>query len=100
MKTIVKNSAIHGKGLFAKEHIKEDELIGTFECRPTKDNGIYVLWIEEDQGEFKPYQVVNDMKFANHGPNPNSELYETQLYASRSILPHEEITFHYGNDWD
>lgn len=98
-KVIVKNSGIHGKGLFSTEAIKKDELIGVFECTPTTADGIHVLWIEEE-GVLNPFTVSNDMKYANHSDNANSGLYLKELYAERDIEVGEEITFHYGEEWD
>ena len=39
----VKESGIHGKGLFAKKTIKEDAIISELKGKPASDNEPYVL---------------------------------------------------------
>lgn len=99
MKTIVKESYIHGKGLFSATEIEKGEHIGTFKGIPAKRNNKYILWLEEEKGLI-PYRILNEMKYANHSTNPNAELEGLHMYATQRIVPGEEITFHYGSDWD
>jgi len=99
MKTTVKNSSIHGRGLFSAIGISVGELIGTFEGIPAKRNNKYILWLEEEEN-LVPYRILNKMKYANHSTDPNGELDGLDMFATKSILPGEEITFHYGSDWD
>ncbi|TDJ09120.1 MAG: SET domain-containing protein [Deltaproteobacteria bacterium] len=99
MKTIVKNSSIHGRGLFSATEIKKGEHIGTFKGIPAKRNNKYILWLEKEK-ELVPYRIMNKMKYANHSEAPNAELDGLQMFATQKIVPGEEITFHYGSDWD
>lgn len=90
-------SKIHGKGLFALKRIKKGDLIGTFKGKSAKRDGTYVLWlVDEDTGEESGYRIVNDMRFVNHSKPGNSELFEFDLYATKSIKPDEEILMDYG----
>ncbi len=95
----VGESRIHGKGLFAARHIQKDTLIGVFEGPITDQDGIHVLWVHEDTGRTYGVLTQNDMKYANHSSRPNAELNGEEMYATRAIKPHEEITFDYGDDW-
>ena len=95
----VKESDIHGKGLFARKEIKQGDIIGEIEGRPAKKNGPYVLWID-DENE-KGIKVENVFKFINHNPEPNAVYYDDlTVVALRDIEVGEEITHHYGETWE
>lgn len=95
----VKESLIHGKGLFAKTSIKEGEIIGEIEGKPAKKDGPYVLWIDEEN--YKGIKVKNIFKFINHDDQPNACYYDDlTVVALRDIEPGEEITHHYGESWE
>ena len=95
----VKESNIHGKGLFAKKSIKEGAIIGEIEGLPAKKDGPYVLWLDED--EYKAIEVQNVFKFINHNSKPNACYYDDlTVVALRDIEAGEEITHHYGDTWD
>jgi SET domain-containing protein len=36
----------------------------------------------------------------NHSSRPNTEFVGVNLYALRDIQAGEELTFHYGEDWE
>lgn len=92
----VGESKIHGRGLFASRDIKKGELIGEFACKPSKNDGAHVLWIEEDQG----YQVIDDFKYINHDNKANAAYYDDfTVMAIKKIKKDEEITHYYGEDW-
>jgi hypothetical protein len=94
-KIYVKNSGIHGKGLFARCYIKKDETIGIIEYKPAAEDGPYVLWVEE-QGVL----VEGDLKYINHSDKPNACYYEDlHVVAVKNIKKGEEITHNYGDDW-
>jgi len=44
---LVKQSPIHGKGLFANTDINEGETIGALTYKPTQKDGPYVLWVNK-----------------------------------------------------
>jgi len=97
----VAESPIHGKGLFARIDIPIDTWIGTYEGPATKTDGMHVLWLyDEETGDWEGIDGKNEMRFLNHSPKPNAEWWDNELYSIRDIGKGEEITFHYGEDWD
>lgn len=94
----VKDSAVHGKGLFAKVAIKKDTVIGQLEGKSVKKDGPHVLWMNEGQDLF---QVHNDLKFINHNKKPNVAYYDDYtVVALKSIKAGSELLHDYGEDWD
>jgi len=92
----VKQSAIHGKGLFAHCDIKKDTILGNLKCKPAKKDGPYVLWVNENLS----VQVQCDLKFINHNSKPNAAYYEDlQVVAIKNIKQGDEITHDYGDEW-
>jgi uncharacterized protein len=88
----VKESAIHGKGLFAANPISAGDLIGRIDGIPAKRDGRYVLWLSDDQG----VRVRCHLRFINHSHRPNAVYYDTlEVIALRNIAPGEEITHNY-----
>lgn len=93
----VKESKIHGNGLFAKRRIKKGELIGTVKGRKTKRDGPHVLWMDGGQG----FRVECDLKYINHAKKANAAYYEDlTVVALRDIKKDEEITHYYGEEWE
>ncbi len=93
-------SAIHGKGLFAACRIEKGEFIGTYEGKATRRNGPYVLWIEDDDGNYNGIHGTNELRFVNHHMKPNAQFENDALYAVCAIPAGCEITIHYGEDWE
>ena len=98
----VQPSPIHGKGVFATEKIRRDEFIGRYVSRRTKRDGTYVMWLEDKKnaGKFKGYDGYGRLRFLNHSGQPNAEFEGLDLFALKNIRPGEEITFHYGDEWE
>jgi SET domain-containing protein len=94
----VKQSPLHGRGLFATEYIPEGTVIGTVKTEPAKDHeldGPYVLWVD---GE-KPVCVTCDLRFINHSDEPNAAYYDDlSVMSVRDIAPGEEIVHDYMGD--
>lgn len=89
----VLTSSKHGKGLFANQKIKKNELLGKMEGVETNVDGIHVLWITKDSGII----VDNDLKYSNHNwENPNAELVNLKLYSNKDIEEGEEILWDYS----
>lgn len=96
IKTVVKKSEIHGKGLFAASNIKANVLIGNIKGKSTDQDGPHVLWIEDDKG----VAVEGKLKYINHSQNPNACYYnDLTVVALKDINSGEEITHDYGKDW-
>ncbi len=84
--------SIHGKGLFAKDHIYAGDLIGILKGVSTTVDGEHVLWLDEKNG----FHVHCDLRFINHSDIPNAVYYDTlEVCALRDIAPGEEITRDY-----
>jgi len=91
--TTVRNSTLHGKGLFACHPIKEGQVIGRVKGRPTRKDGPYVLWKKDRMG----FRVCCKLKYINHSSTPNAVYYDSGLVvALTDITANEEITHHYG----
>ena len=95
-----KRSAIHGKGAFARAEITEGTHIGAYTGAPSDEDGIYVLWVEGDDGEFHGIDGDGVLRFLNHSSTPNVEFDGPELFVLRDISPGEELTFHYGEEWE
>jgi len=96
----VLESGIHGKGLFATRPIPNDTLIITIAGRPAKRDGTYVIWSADDAGKPQGLRITNDARFVNHSRTPNAGFFGDELWSLRRIRKGEEITHHYGSDWD
>jgi len=92
----VRDSGIHGKGLFATIDIVEGDIIGSIEYKPVTEDGPYVLWVDQNTG----IQVDCELKYINHSASPNACYCEDlDVVALRDIKKGEEITHDYGDDW-
>lgn len=93
----VKESKIHGKGLFAKKNIKSGQIIGELKTKPAKKDGPYVLWMDDDK---VGREVQCIFKFINHDNKPNACYYDDlTVVALKNIKKGEEITHFYGEEW-
>lgn len=96
--TQVKDSDLHGKGLFASTDILKDTIIGTLEGKTVKKDGLHVLWMNDGQDKFK---VENDLKYINHSNQPNVAYYDDfTVVALSNISQGQELLHNYGDDWD
>lgn len=98
--TVVGESSIHGRGLFAARRIRSGAKIGEYRGPKTQRDGMHVLWVEGDDGEYFGINGKNGLRYLNHSSAPNAYFDGADLYAERSIAKGEEITFHYGEDWE
>lgn len=96
----VRPSPVHGLGLFAQVSIPSDSYIGDYDGPIVEDDGRYVLWVEEDDGEWTGIDGRNALRYMNHSATPNAELHGAELYALSDIERGREITIHYGEDWE
>lgn len=92
----VKNSAIHGKGLFTKKALSAGEQIGLCESKPARADNGYTLTMPDDS----LMEVTCKLKYINHSQEPNVIYYDDlTVYTLRDIDAGEELTHHYGDDW-
>ena len=97
----VKESGIHGMGLFAKEDIPKGDYLGTYdgpEKHDDRDNGMHVLWVEDEDGSYVGRDGQNLLRYINHSAKPIAEFEGFDLYALRYIEKDTEITIDYGSD--
>ncbi len=88
----VKESSIHGKGLFSAKNICKDTVIGKCEVENTKKSNMYTLWVGD-----KPFDVKCDLRFINHSEEPNIVYYDDfTVVALRDISEGEELLHNYG----
>lgn len=92
----VRDSHIHGRGVYAIEPIAKGVKIGTYHGHRTEVDDTYVLWVTDENGVEYGVNGTTDLKFLNHSHEANSEFDGEELLALRDIQPDEEITFHYG----
>ena len=97
---IAGRSEIHGKGAFARHAIAAGTHIGEYTGVPSDADDTHVLWVEGDDGEFHGIDGDGVLRWLNHSRKPNVEFDGPQLYALRDIAAGEELTFHYGEEWD
>ena len=97
---VIRDSEIHGKGIFAARRIRRERVIGVFEGVETSRDGMHVLWIAEDEGREVGIKVRNELRYINHSYTPNAAALGTELVALRNIQPGQEITMHYGEEWE
>lgn len=96
----VRESPVHGKGVFARRRLREGQLVGRFEGDPTTENGTYVLWLIDDDGSEVGIRGRNALRFLNHGYPPNAEFRDAELYAIRNVQPGAELLIDYGEAWE
>ena len=94
----IRESPLHGRGLFARVLIPADTVIGWVTAEPAEDHeldGPYVLWVD---GE-KPVRVTCDMRFINHSDQANAAYFDDlSVMSLRDIAPGEEIVHNYMGD--
>ena len=94
----VEDSAIHGKGLFAKTEIKAGTYLGDYEGPTTNENGMHVLWTEDEEGGWIGRDGKNALRYLNHDTQPCAEFDGYELYSLETIEQHQEITIDYGEE--
>jgi len=96
----VAKSGIHGKGVFAKRPLSKGEYIGEYTGPIASRDGTYVLWVHEEDGSAYGISGRNSLRYLNHRSSCNAEFDGSELYAIQDIQVDEEITFHYGDEWE
>lgn len=94
----VEESSIHGKGLFALSDIKKGTYLGEYLGPETTDNGMHVLWTEDDDGEWIGRDGKNALRYLNHNTKPCAEFDDYELFSLKNIKANQEITIDYGEE--
>ena len=94
----VEDSEIHGKGLFARTKIEAGTYLGDYEGPETIENGMHVLWTEDEDGNWIGRDGKNALRYLNHDVKPCAEFDGYELYALENIEIHQEITIDYGEE--
>jgi len=107
---IVKDSSVHGMGLFTTTEHKEGqiisiikgELINADECVRREDEGnVYIFY--KDENEYIDASNHSQLRYLNHSCNYNCDIDEDEngnliLFAAEYIPSGEELTIDYGYD--
>lgn len=113
-KLVVKESNIHGTGVFAAEPIKESQKIIEYigekipsaegDRRSEIDEKLTYIFILNDKYDIDGSVNGNDAKLINHscGPNTYTDLVDDGIWviADKDIAEGEEITYDYSFDAD
>lgn len=106
---VVKQSAIHGSGIFTAVDIPKDsiimiiegEVIDGNECerREEEEDNVYIFW--KDDENYIDTAQTDKIKYINHNCDYNCEVEEDDngnllLIADRNIKAGEELTIDYG----
>ena len=99
----IRKSKIHGRGVFATKFFGAGWFIGTItgivKAMPDIDCP-YSLWFDDSRGRYSTMIPDPPFKFLNHSKECNAEIDLVSLYASDNILPGDEITIFYSNEWE
>jgi len=95
----VRRSRIHGRGIFAVKRLREGQRIGCFEGDSTTTDGMYVLWLIDENGSESGIRGRNALRFLNHGEPPNAEFQGEELFTLRNVQPGAEVLIDYGEAW-
>jgi len=116
----VRQSPIHGRGVFASRLIRKGTRILQYigekidkeesnrrglelfeEAQKTGGASVYIFDLNDDW-DLDGNKESNDARLINHSCEPNAEMVnendELWLYSLKEILPGEEISFDYGYD--
>ncbi len=92
----VKNSPLHGKGLFAKKALPADVVLGTCKTKKTKEPGLYTLTFDDGS----QLDVTCKLKYINHSKQANVIYYDDlSVMTLRDIEAGEELLHDYGEEW-
>ena len=87
----VKDSNIHGKGLFSTKKIRKNTILGKYKVTKTKKPNAYSLWAGNNM-----LDVTCNFKYINHSNKPNVVYYDDlTIVALKNIKPGEELTHKY-----
>jgi hypothetical protein len=92
----LRNSPIHGVGVFATRDIPAGTIIGRYRGRPIDRNGTYVATHVDARGADGRHEITGPLRFLNHSCRANADLNDFRLVARCDIAAGREITIDYG----
>jgi SET domain-containing protein len=110
----VRQSRVHGSGVFARRRIKKDTQIIEYTGRrvpwsdvpaESDDGHTFLFGIEDGSVVIDPEVDGNEARWINHSCDPNCEAIEEEdgrvfIHALRDILPGEELSYDYQLEVD
>lgn len=99
----VAESTIDGWGVFAIEDINKDEVIGVIGGIVSEDpdhHSDYTCEFEDWNGNVYYVEPAAPFKYLNHSAEANADWDTPVLIALRDIKAGEEITIHYGEEFE
>ncbi len=102
-KVSIKNSKIHGKGVFANKNFKKGEIVLHWDISNTITKKQLDSLSEKDKGYItnihRKFIVMQEPeKYVNHSCNPNTKIKNFSDVAIKNIKLAEEITGDYSED--
>ncbi|WP_052470266.1 SET domain-containing protein [Thiolapillus brandeum] len=92
----VRQSGIHGRGVFARQDFQTGDYIGTYWGTKAREVTPYTLHVQNEDGTLFLIEGRNLLRYINHSDDPNAEFDGIHLIARRCIVAGEEITFDYS----
>jgi SET domain-containing protein len=108
-KTEVRESGTHGEGLFLLEPVKKGEIIGIlthgcgimtedeYQRQQAENNKIIIMTAVRWVGKYFLYgDAIGSEEFINHSSDPTMLYHCGVCFATRDLLPGDELTADYG----
>ncbi len=92
----VRDSKVHGIGVFARRRFGSGEVISRFAGRKANHKGMYIVPQVNSNGETVRVELSGDVRFLNHSCSANATLDRFALVAVKPIPAGKEITIDYG----
>ena len=92
----MKDSPIHGFGVFARVRFKEGDYIGTYWGTRATEITPFTLHVQNEDGTLFLIEGRNLLRWINHSDRPNARFDGIHLFALKTIVVGEEITFDYS----
>ncbi len=99
----IRESSIHGLGVFAIEDIKKGDVVGVLTgtvCEEPDPHSEYVCALEDWEGHYYYIEPFTPFKYLNHSQEANTDWDTPVLLALKNIKAGEEITIDYGEEFE
>lgn len=88
----VRESPIHGRGLFSLRNITQGEILGIAATVATDVESDHSIWVHDQEHR----EMVCGFRFINHADEPNVIIYDDlSIVALKDIAAEEELTHNY-----